>query len=153
HEAWRRICPLSALMQVPRRLGIQRRETITDPRTGRVESKVRLIKPGSFLAKNFWFVQFGLLWLGLSFRLLFINSDRVSLAVFFLAVIVISMAVGYLYGGKTWCNYICPLSPVQKFYTEPRGLLESTAHMAPAGGAGAATLTQSSCRRVDAQGK
>ena len=151
HEAWRRICPLSALMQIPRLLGIQRRETTTDPRTGNRESRVRLIKAGSFLAKHFWFVQFGLLWLGLSSRLLFINSDRLSLAIFFCAVIVAGITVGYLFGGKTWCHYICPISPVQKFYTEPRGLFESKAHLGtPAGGTG---LTQSTCRRVDGHGK
>lgn len=151
HEAWRRICPLSALMQLPRLFGIQRRETATDPRTGRTESRVRLVKAGSVLARYFWFVQFGLLWLGLSFRLLFINSDRLPLAVFFSAVIVAAVTVGYLFGGKTWCQYICPLSPVQKFYTEPRGLFESKGHLGTApGGTG---LTQSTCRRVDAHGK
>jgi len=117
HEAWRRLCPLSALMQIPRLLGIQRRETVTDPRTGKSEKRVRLVKATGFLAKYFWFVQFGLLWVGLSFRLLFINSDRLSLAIFFSSVIVAAMAVGYLFGGKTWCQYICPISPVQKFYT------------------------------------
>src|SRR5438128_3436917 len=61
------------------------------------------------------------------------------------------MTVGYLFGGKTWCQYICPLSPVQKFYTEPRGLFESKAHVVQA--AGGTTLTQSSCRRIDAHGK
>jgi len=113
---------------------------------------VRLVKAGSFLAKYFWFVQFGLLWLGLSSRLLFINSDRVSLAVFFIGVIVIAMTVGVLFGGKTWCHTLCPISPVQKFYTEPRGLFESKAHVVPPAGATGA-LTQSSCRRVDAHGK
>lgn len=151
HEAWRRICPLSALMQIPRLLGLQRRERITDPRTGKVESRVKLIKAGGFLAKYFWFVQFGLLWLGLSFRLLFINSDRLSLAIFFCGVIVAAVAVGYLFGGKTWCQYLCPVSPVQKFYTEPRGLFESKAHLAPA--TGGPLPTQSSCRKVDAHGK
>ena len=151
HEAWRRLCPLSALMQIPRLLGIQRRETVTDPRTGKTEKRVRLVNATGFLAKYFWFVQFGLLWIGLSLRLLFINSDRLSLAIFFSGVIVAAITVGYLFGGKTWCQYICPISPVQKFYTEPRGLFESKAHVAPAGGG--AALTQSSCRRVDAQGK
>ena len=151
HEAWRRICPLSAVMQIPRLLGIQRRETSTDPRTGNTESRVRMVKAGSFLARYFWYVQFGLLWLGLSARLLFINSDRLSLAIFFCSVIVAAMTVGYLFGGKTWCHYICPLSPVQKFYTEPRGLFESKGHLTTApGGPG---LTQSTCRRVDEHGK
>ena len=151
HEAWRRICPLSAVMQIPRLLGIQRRETSTDPRTGNTESRVRLVKAGSFLARYFWYLQFAFLWLGLSARLLFINSDRLSLAIFFCAVIVAAMTVGYLFGGKTWCHYICPLSPVQKFYTEPRGLFESKGHLGTStGGPG---LTQSTCRRVDDQGK
>ena len=151
HEAWRRICPLSAVMQIPRLLGLQRRETSTDPRTGNTETRLRMIRAGSFLARYFWFVQFGFLWLGLSARLLFINSDRLSLAIFFSAVIVAAMTVGYLFGGKTWCHYICPLSPVQKFYTEPRGLFESKGHLGTTpGGPG---LTQSTCRRVDAQGK
>ncbi len=155
HEAWRRICPLSALAQIPRRLGIQRREKFTDPRSGRIESRVRLVKAGTFLAKYFWFVQFGLLWLGLSSRLLFINSDRTSLAVFFLSVIAIAMTVGFLFGGKTWCHYLCPISPVQKFYTEPRGLFESKAHVAPTAGPASSgpTLTQAACRSVDAEGK
>lgn len=151
HEAWRRICPLSALMQIPRLLGVGRRETATDPRSGKTESRVRLVKAGGFLAKYFWFVQFGLLWLGLSFRLLFINSDRISLAVFFSSVIVAAIAVGYLFGGKTWCHYLCPISPVQKFYTEPRGLFESKGHLGAV--PGGSTLTQSACRRTDASGK
>lgn len=150
HEAWRRICPLSALMQIPRLLGVQRRRPHTDPRTGKVEQRVALVSPGGFLARYFWFVQFGLLWLGLSFRLLFINSDRISLAIFFSSVIVIAITVGYFFGGKTWCQYLCPIAPVQKFYTEPRGLFESRAHLPPSG---ASTLTQSSCRRIDAHGK
>ena len=151
HEAWRRICPLSAVMQIPRLLGLQRRETSTDPRTGNTETRLRMIRAGSFLARYFWFVQFGFLWLGLSARLLFINSDRLSLAIFFSAVIVAAMTVGYLFGGKTWCHYICPLSPVQKFYTAPRGLFESKGHLGTTpGGPG---LTQSTCRRGDAQGK
>lgn len=151
HEAWRRLCPLSALMQIPRILGLQRRETVTDPRTGKSETRVRLVKATGFLAKYFWFVQFGLLWVGLSFRLLFINSDRLSLAIFFSSVIVAAVTVGYLFGGKTWCQYLCPIAPVQKFYTEPRGLLESKAHVVPT--SGGATLSQSSCRRLDAHGK
>jgi cyclic nucleotide-binding protein/4Fe-4S binding protein len=153
HEAWRRICPLSALMQIPRLLGIQRRETVVDPRTSKTETRVRLVKAGGFLARYFWFVQFGLLWLGLSFRLLFINSDRLSLAIFFSSVIVAAITVGYLFGGKTWCQYLCPISPVQKFYTEPRGLFESKAHVATTAGGAMPALSQSACRRIDGNGK
>ncbi|MEZ4324652.1 MAG: cyclic nucleotide-binding domain-containing protein [Polyangiales bacterium] len=147
HEAWRRVCPLSALMQIPRRLGLQRTRKVIHPKTGRVERKLVLVSPESFLGRNFWYVQGGLLWLGVSLRILFINSDRVALGVFFLSVIALAMLVGYLFGGKTWCNYICPVSAVQKVYTEPRGLLESEAH------AGKLRLTQATCRTTTPNGE
>ncbi|MBT8494038.1 MAG: 4Fe-4S binding protein, partial [Deltaproteobacteria bacterium] len=146
HEAWRRICPLSAIMQIPRKLGIQRKRKTVNPGTGLIDAKLLLPRKKSWLERNFWFLQFTLLILGVSARLVFINSDRMALGVFFIGVMVIAMAVGYLYGGKTWCNYICPLSPVQKIYTEPRGLLESEAHTS------GTTITQSMCRQLDDQG-
>ena len=142
HEFWRRICPLSALSQIPRRLRRQRTLPILDEGSGKVERRLALISPNSFLGKNFWFVQFGLLCTGVSARLLFINSNRLALAFFFILVIVAAMVVGYLYGGKTWCQYICPLSPVQKIYSEPRGLLESAPHETES------KVTQSMCRTI-----
>ena len=146
HEAWRRICPLSAVNQIPRRLGIQRSKKFLNPRTGRVERSLHLIRADGWLGRNFWFLQFFLLCLGVTVRLLFINSDRTAFGIFFLSVMIIAVVVGYLFGGKTWCQYICPLSPVQKAYTEPRGLLESNAHESKT------RLSQAMCRRVDADG-
>ena len=35
------------------------------------------------------------------------------------------MAVGVVFTGKTWCNYVCPVSFVEKLYTEPRGLRDT----------------------------
>ncbi|MBI4815810.1 MAG: cyclic nucleotide-binding domain-containing protein [Deltaproteobacteria bacterium] len=147
HEAWRRICPLSALSQLPRRLGIQRRSLTLNERSGRVERRLALVSAESFWARNVWFVQFGLLCLAVSIRLVAINSDRIALAAFLLGVILVALIVGALFGGKTWCHYVCPIAPVQRIYTEPRGLLESEAHT------GHAKLTQSSCRKTDRKGE
>ncbi len=36
-----------------------------------------------------------------------------------------ALTVGALYTGKTWCNYICPVSFIEKIYTEPHGLRET----------------------------
>src|SRR5205823_7403251 len=36
-----------------------------------------------------------------------------------------ALGFGLLFTGKTWCNYICPVSFVEKIYTEPRGLRET----------------------------
>ena len=133
HEAWRRICPLSFLSQIPRALGLQ---------------KKRVIKENSWLYRNYLYVQFGLLFLGLNTRLLLVNSDRLLLGIFLLFTIGSAITVGRLYGGKTWCNYFCPMAPVQMIYSEPSGLLTSVAHTAPP-----KTITQSMCRTVDSGGQ
>jgi 4Fe-4S binding domain len=140
HEAWRRICPLSFASQLPRYLGLRRQRTSLQRRTGRLERAPALIARGSWLDRNAWYVQFGMLFLGLCSRLLFVNSDRTALAIALLATIAASIVVGYLWGGKSWCNYFCPANIVQRIYTEPHGLLESQPHIAqPA-------IPQSMCR-------
>lgn len=144
HEFWRRICPLSFLSQIPRALGIQRRRKTIDPLTGEVRSEVVTIGEHSWLGKNHLYVQFGLFIAGLGARILFVNSDRISLFVFLIFSIFCAILVGYLYAGKSWCNYFCPMAPVQSVYTGPRSLLGSQAHLEqrPA-------ITQSMCRTVD----
>jgi len=133
HEAWRRICPLSFMSQIPRALGLQRN---------------RLVKENSWLHRNHLYLQFGLLFVGLNLRLLLVNSDRLLLGIFLLLTILSAITVGFLYDGKTWCNYICPMGPVQMIYSEPGGLLSSKAHTAPP-----KTITQSMCRTRDKNGK
>lgn len=142
HEVWRRICPLSFLSQIPRALGWQRQIQRVNPQTGKVRYEFAKVKPGSWLGRNYLYLQFGLLYLGLCARILFINSNRLALAVWFIVTILAAIAVGYLYGGKSWCNYFCPMAPVQKVYAEPRALLASQAHV------GDQLITQSMCRTV-----
>ena len=125
HEAWRRICPLSALMQLPRRLGIQWMKKSFNTKNGKIERRIRLIDKDSWLARNFWLVQFSLLFVGVCCRALWIGNEPFLLALFFLGLISLAIICGYLLGGKTWCHYFCPMAPVQKFYSEPGGLLES----------------------------
>jgi len=140
HEAWRRICPLSLSTQLAQLAGHQSKTQVFNRRTGQVERKLRLIGPTSPVARNLWFVQFGFLWAGITGRLLFTNSDRTFLACFLLGLIGLAATVGYFFGGKTWCNYFCPISPVQKVYTGPGGLLESKAYRAKG-------VAQSTCRK------
>jgi hypothetical protein len=133
HEAWRRICPLSFLSQIPRSLGIQRQYVIDE---------------NSWLARHALTVQFYLLFLGLNLRLLFANSDRLLLGIFLSLTILAAITIGFLFAGKTWCHYFCPMAPVQMIYSEPSGLLGSKAHTAPP-----KTITQSMCRTVNQQGQ
>jgi hypothetical protein len=141
HETWRRICPLSFISQIPRYLGWNRMRTLLSRRSGRVETQLALVTKGGFWQRHVWEIQFGLFFLSLNARILFINADRMALALFLLATITAAFITGLLWGGKTWCNYICPVAIVQKIYTEPRGgLFESQANLA------GAPLTQSMCR-------
>ncbi len=133
HEAWRRICPLSFFSQIPRALGWQRK---------------RFVKENSWLHRNHLYLQWGLLFLGLNLRLLLVNSDRLLLGIFLSFTILSAIAVGFLYGGKSWCHYFCPMAPVQMIYSEPSGLLTSEAHTASP-----FSITQSMCRLVDRNGQ
>ncbi len=146
HELWRRICPLSFLSQIPRALGKQRQIPRPNPKTGVVRHELAKVKPASWLGRNYLLVQFGWLYLGLCARILFINADRTALFIWFAMTIVVAITVGYLYGGKAWCQYFCPMAPVQTVYAEPGGLFASKAQV------GDKQITQSMCRTVEADG-
>jgi CRP-like cAMP-binding protein len=142
HELWRRICPLSFLSQIPRALGWQRQFKRENQKTGKVRYELAKVDPASWLGKNYAYLQFSWLFVGLCGRILFFNADRLVLAAWLLLTIAAAIAVGYLYGGKSWCQYFCPMAPVQSIYSEPGGLLSSKAHMSDQ------SITQSMCRTV-----
>jgi hypothetical protein len=146
HELWRRICPLSFLSQIPRALGWQRQFKRENPKTGKVRYELAKVRPESWLGRNYLYVQFAYLFVGLCGRILFFNADRLVLGSWLVFTIVAAMAVGYFYGGKSWCQYICPMAPVQTVFSEPRGLLGSQAHTSES------RVTQSMCRTVEADG-
>jgi CRP-like cAMP-binding protein len=147
HELWRRLCPLSFLSQIPRALGWQRQFKRENQKTGKVRYELAKVDPASWLGKNYPYLQFGWLFVGLCGRILFFNADRLVLAAWLLFTIAAAIAVGYLYGGKSWCQYFCPMAPVQSIYSEPGGLLSSKAHKSDQ------TITQSMCRTVLPDGK
>lgn len=147
HEFWRRICPLSFVSQLPRALGIQRTRKLIDPISGEIRREPVIIDENSWLGKNHLIVQFGLFILGLWARLVFVNGHRFTLGCFLIATIISAIVVGYLYAGKSWCQYFCPMAPVQMVYTGPRSLLGSKAHLQPRG-----SVTQSMCRIIGADG-
>jgi hypothetical protein len=146
HEAWRRICPLSFLSQIPRALGKQR-QFKRENTSGKVRYELAKVKSDSWLGKNYPYVQFGWLFIGLCGRILFFNADRLVLALWLLFTIGSAITVGYLYSGKSWCNYFCPMAPVQQIYSEPGGLFGSKAHTSDT------LITQSMCRTILPDGK
>lgn len=147
HETWRRVCPLSFLSQIPRALGIQRKRKVEARGGGATRYELFKVRKDSWLGKYHLYVQFGLLTLGLAMRLLVVNSDAIALGIFLLVTIALAIGVGFLYEGKSWCQYFCPMAPVQLVFNGPRGLFGSEAHQGPR-----QTVTQSMCRTVDKEG-
>jgi hypothetical protein len=129
HEAWRRVCPLSYFSQIPHMLGWQRKIKVLNRRAGRVDSVLALL-PEAWLRRNHYYFQFGFLTAGVCARILFDNADRMALVGGFAFILLFALLIGLLYGGKTWCNYFCPIAVIQDIYTGPGGLFDSKAHLA-----------------------
>jgi len=79
HELWRRVCPLSFLSQIPRALGWQRQIKREDSKSGKIRYEIPKVQKDSWLGKNYFYVQFGLFFIGLCFRILFVNGDSIAL--------------------------------------------------------------------------
>jgi hypothetical protein len=146
HESWRRICPLSFFSQIPTYLGIGYKVKKVNPVSGSVRHDLLGIAKDSWLGKNYLYLQLVLFYIGLNIRLLFANGSGIGFGVFMLVTIATAMFVGYLFKGKSWCQYFCPMAPVQIFFTGTRGLFSSDAHL------DAAKVTQSMCRTIDSKG-
>jgi hypothetical protein len=110
---WRKICPLALVGQL-----------------GRLVGKQGARKAGPWLATNYLYVQGGVLFFGLAVRLVATNGTPWALAAFLGAVVLVAATMSFLYTGKTWCNYVCPVGLVEKIYTEPVGR-EGSSQCAP----------------------
>jgi len=105
YHRWRRICPLAFVAQLPTRAG----------RPGHRRA-------GKWLQAHFYHVSFGVLVFSLWVRLVATNGDGYMLAIFLVVIAAAALTTDALFTGKTWCNYVCPISFVEKLYTEPRNL-------------------------------
>lgn len=108
YHTWRRICPLAWIAQLPARAGVAGRR-----------------RAGPWLQAHGYHVAFGLFVVSLWLRLVATNGDGYALAAFVGALSLAALGVGLVFTGKTWCNFVCPVSFVERLYTEPRGLAET----------------------------
>ncbi len=102
YHVWRRICPLAVVGQL-----------------GRLVGRPGTRKMSDFMARNYVLVQLGFMIAALSLRLTVTNGSDIGLAIFLGAVVVAAAIVSFVYAGKSWCNFICPVGLVEKIYTEP----------------------------------
>lgn len=105
YHRWRRICPLAWFALLPASLH----------RPGQRRAS-------AWLQAHYYYVVFAVFVVCLWLRLVATNGQGTALAAFLLLLSLAAFAFGAAYTGKTWCNYICPVSFVEKIYTEPRGI-------------------------------
>jgi hypothetical protein len=108
YHRWRRLCPLAFFAQLSALLG--------RPGTQRA---------GPWLEANYPYIAFAVFFVSLWLRLIATNGDGPAIAAFFGLLSLTAILVGLVFTGKTWCNYICPVSFIEKIYTEPHGLRET----------------------------
>lgn len=106
---WRKICPLAFFATLPWRLGFAGSRRFPREYEG-----------------LYYYICFGIFVFSLWMRLIATNGSGIAIAFFFLAISAAAFLVGVLFTGKTWCNYLCPVSFVEKIYTEPHGLRETS---------------------------
>jgi hypothetical protein len=108
YHRWRRICPLAFVAQLPGRL-----------------ARPGTRKAGPWLEAHYYSISFAVFFVSLWLRLVATNGDGHAISVFIGLLSLTALLVGIVYTGKTWCNYLCPLSFIEKIYTEPHGLRET----------------------------
>src|SRR5882672_6278788 len=108
YHRWRLICPLAFFAQIP----------------------VRLRRPGTRRASrwsetHYYFIAFAVFCFSLWLRLIATNGDGHAITIFFVFLSLAALIIGAVYTGKSWCNYICPVSFIEKIYTEPQSLQQT----------------------------
>ncbi len=102
---WRRICPLALFGEAGRFLnrGVQR-------------------KVPPVLERTFFPLTFAILLAMLVLRLVATNGDGIWLSGLLVGLALAAIVANWVYTGKTWCNFFCPVGLVERIYTEPNSL-------------------------------
>lgn len=122
-HSWRRVCPLAFWGS----LGLRFKPA---------SRTVKRVPP--WLERWFFLVTLAFLMTMLTVRLLLINGDGLWLAVALIGLGVLAAAVNYVYTGKTWCNFLCPVGFVERVYTDPSS---------PAPGGNSQCVTCTACKK------
>jgi hypothetical protein len=100
---WRRICPLAAISGLGARIAARSRGRRRD---------LAGIDP--------WVMPLSLVVLAvaLAVRLLAANGDSCALLYMLASLAVVAIFVNAIFGGRAWCNYVCPVGVVERIYTD-----------------------------------
>lgn len=96
---WRDVCPLAFFSKISQKINIFPKRKVP-----------------VWFEHNFYLLQYFFLFTAFSARLIILNFSAGSLAFFLIYIIVISFLINLIFTGKSWCNYFCPISVVEKIY-------------------------------------
>jgi CRP-like cAMP-binding protein len=124
---WRKVCPLAYFGSLGRKLdtALAKREKSPRPsgadKKGKGEKKAARRVPAWAEA---WYPMIALTLLAIALvgRLLLTNGDGIALGILLVALGLGAALVNWRFTGKTWCNFVCPVSIVERIYTEPNSL-------------------------------
>jgi hypothetical protein len=102
YHLWRRICPLAVIGQLGRLVGVPGKRRVT-----------------GWLAGHALVVQLGVMVLALAARLVFANGTPLGMVALFAAVASLAALTSFVFTGKTWCTFFCPIGVVERIYAEP----------------------------------
>ena len=108
---WRRICPLAFFGRLSEWLQLP--DTRTTPNAGLRRKRVT-----KWVSANYPIITSSFLVLMLVLRLLLINSDALALAAAFIGLCLLAVLSSFLFTGKTWCNFFCPVGTIERIYTD-----------------------------------
>ncbi len=127
YNRWRNICPLSLFAKLTQNIHLFQK---------------RKVHP--WFEKNLYLVQFSVLLSAFTSRLYFLNSSSLLLDIFFISVILLAALSGLIFTGKTWCNFFCPVSLVERIYSS-----SSTNKSTPNSACGTCSACKTNCPDID----
>ena len=124
---WRDICPLALVSKVSQNINLFPKRKVP-----------------AWFEKNFWYFQYFLLFFALSLRLTTLNYHTHYLGIFFILVVIAAFVINLIFTGKSWCNFFCPVAPVEKIYT-----LSNAKNYSINSACGACTACKKNCPDID----
>jgi hypothetical protein len=108
-STWRRICPLAFFGDVGRRLNRGKQRRVPE-----------------WFERWFFLVVFCILLAMLVLRLVATNGDGRWIGGLLVGLALAAIVTNWIFTGKTWCNFACPVGLVERIYTEPNSLVNSS---------------------------
>lgn len=120
---WRKVCPLAYWGSLGRKLDLfvqSLRTSADDDDKNKRKPKARRVPAWA----EAWYpaIALSMLAIALAGRLLLSNGDGLALGILLVVLGLGAAAVNWRFTGKTWCNFVCPVSIVERIYTEPNSL-------------------------------